>query len=158
MDMVVSSSLKRKSSDYSHYGLGSKTKLKETKSDFLSALKSSNVNDNEGNSSPAKPDDKYGFMDMVVSRKLKIKSSDYSRETHDSEDAPTKFSGSKDQGRFGQVHLNSQEHMDFSKDNDSGIHITRREGEEGFLQSRIIHSLQTKCTQEIPESHQKAPE
>ena len=106
MDMVVSSSLKSKSNDYSHYGLGSETNLKDIKSDFLSALKSSKSNDKEGDISPTKPDDdKYGFLDMVVSRKLKIKSSDYSRETHDSEDAPTKFSGSKDQGRFGQSSL-----------------------------------------------------
>ena len=42
----------------------------------------------------------------------------------------------------------------FSKDNDSSIHSPRREGGEGFLQSRIVHSLQAECTEEILESHQ----
>ena len=63
-------------------------------------MKGSKPKDNEGNSSPANPDDEeYGFMDMVVSSKLKSMSSgsDYSRY---SEPKP-KFSGSKNQGRFG---------------------------------------------------------
>ena len=94
MDMVVNSSLKGKSSDYGRSGLGSK----DIKSDLMSTL--DKLNDNEGDSSPAE-DGNFGFMDMVVSSNLKIKSSDYSRETHDSEDKPTTFSGSRDQGRFG---------------------------------------------------------
>ena len=61
-------------------------------------MKGSKPKDNEGNSSSANPDDEeYGFMDMVVSTRLKRMSTDYSRY---SEDKP-KFSGSKNQGRFG---------------------------------------------------------
>ena len=156
MDMVVNSSLKGKSSDYGRSGLGSEINSKDIKSDLMSAL--DKLNDNEGDSSPAE-DGNFGFMDMVVSSNLKIKSSDYSRETHDSEDKPTTFSGSRDQGRFGLSSYKSTGiYMDFSKDNDSGIHTSRRKREEGFLQGRIIHCLQAKCTEEVFESHQTEPE
>ena len=93
MDMVVNSSLKGKSSDYGRSGLGSEINSKDIKSDPMSAL--DKLNDNEGE------DGNFGFMDMVVASKLKIKSSDYSGETHDSEDKPTTFRGSRDQGLFG---------------------------------------------------------
>ena len=123
MDMVVNSSLKGKSSDYGRSGLGSEINSKDVKSDLMSAL--DKLNDNEGDNSPAE-DGNFGFMDMVVSSKLKIKSSDYSRETHDSEDKPTTFSGSRDQGRFGLSSYKSTGiYVDFSKDNDSGIHTSR---------------------------------
>ena len=99
MDMVVSPSLKSKSSDYGRNGLRSEMNSKDIKANLLTALENSNLNDKEGESLAA-DDDKFGFLDMVVSRKLKIKYSDYSRDTYDSEDKPTTFSGSRDQGRF----------------------------------------------------------
>ena len=92
MDMVVSENLKSESSPDS-----SKTNSK--KPDPLPAFKSAKLNDNEGSSSPSKTDDdEYGFMDMVKSKSLIDLSRDYSR---DSEDKQSKFSGSKEQGRFG---------------------------------------------------------
>ena len=92
MDMVVSENLKSESSPDA-----SKTNSK--KPDPLSAFKSAKLNDNEGSSSPSKTDDdENGFMDMVVSTSLIDLSRDYSR---DSEDKQSKFSGSKEQGRFG---------------------------------------------------------
>ena len=158
MDMVVSPSLKSKSSDYGRNGLRSEMNSKDIKADLLTALENSNLNDKEGESLAA-DDDKFGFLDMVVSRKLKIKYSDYSRDTYDSEDKPTTFSGSRDQGRFGLSSYKSTGiYMDFSKDNDSGIHTSRRKREEGFLHGRILHCLQAKCTEEIFESHQTEPE
>ena len=75
----------------------------------------------------ANDDDRYGFMDMVKSNKLKIKSSDYSFETYDNEDKPTTFSGSKDQGRFNlSSYKSSAINIDFSKDNNSSIHTSRQ--------------------------------
>ena len=74
------------------------SKTNSEKSDPLSAFKSAKLNDNEGSSSPSKTDDdENGFMDMVVSTSLIDLSRDYSR---DSEDKQSKFSGSKEQGRF----------------------------------------------------------
>ena len=122
--------------------------FKDIKSDLLQAL-------NDNKETTKSDDDNNGFMDMVVSSSLKSKSSDYSR---DSEDKQSKFSGSKDQGRFCHINLQIHKSMDFSKDNDSGIHTSRREGEEGFLQGWIIHCLQAKCAEEIFESHQSEPE
>ena len=65
--------------------------FKDIKSDLLQAL-------NDNKETTKSDDGNNGFMDMVVSSSLKSKSSDYSR---DSEDKQSKFSGSKDQGRFG---------------------------------------------------------
>merc|ERR1719370_1060262 len=64
----------------------------------MSALKSSKLDDYEGNSSPSKPDDgKFnGFIDMVVSPGLKSKSSDYSG---DSEAKAATFRGSENQAK-----------------------------------------------------------
>ena len=79
--------------------MGFKTHSKDIKSDLLSALTNSKLDDYEGKSLRSKPDDDKlnGFMDMVKSPILKSKSSDYS---HDSEAKPATFKGSKGQGRF----------------------------------------------------------
>ena len=113
-------------SDYSGHGLRSEINSKDYKSDPL--LKSSKIH-KEGKSLPA-DDDKYGFMDMVVSSDLKIRSSDYnSGETLDSEGKPT-FSGSEGQGRLG-LYKSTGINVNFSKDNCCGIHTSRR---KEFLQ------------------------
>ena len=123
-DMVVSNSLKSKSSDYGRHGLRTEINSKDIKADLLKALENSNKKEGE---SLANDDDRNGFMDMVKSNKLKIKSSDYSFETYDNEDKPTTFSGSKDQGRFNlSSYKSSAINIDFSKDNNSSIHTSRQ--------------------------------
>ena len=85
--VVVSSKLKNKSSDYSPDRPASKNK----KSDIFKSAKVTS-------SASQIDDESNGFIDMVKSPTLLSKSSDYSG---DSEDKQSKFSGSKDQGKFG---------------------------------------------------------
>ena len=97
-------------------------------------------------------------MDMVVSPRLKSKSSDYSL---GSEAKSAACNCRKDQGKLVFLFFHIPR-SDFSKGNNSGVNTSRRKGRERQLPSRFLLRLQARGPEEVlgssqPEHQQKSP-